>query len=576
MFSGSVAAALSAGAASASAPSALVASTIKAASLLAAGQAAGVVSAKVAALIEGVVKTMFVTKIKSVLAVALVVATLASVVGMIYQTQAAEPTKNAQKKAEEKPVPAPPTPQPAKTDRELMLGNWYIMNEDSQRKGEMWAIDEDSILMHAKDLTPIIQRYAHRLDASKNPKQIDIMVTRVKGPLVGVIKGIYVLDGDELRLCLGEMDKVRPAAFPAKPAPGEVLILQRAPSGASPPKAKEKPPGNNDLERMAGLWTIVNGNNVHRDDGLGSMGQIWEIGKHQIVPDPFLLGKRTNEYFHRLDSAKSPKQIDITVTAASSEVGTEIPIKADARIIGIIKGIYELDRGELRLCLGEMGKDRPTAFPEKPKPGEILILNRFDPKANGGAPEAKKADGADKAKEESPTPPVAKKKDEKPLHFVEKPDMKPEPELKLPFEVPLEMDVAVPSKVFIANIRLPGRIRFRELLDPRYLKKHGLTDRDIAYEILDHQGLDGYEVADDLRTVLFVVDSKGGGKELIIVRWVVYEGHLYIAPEKAPDPKTGIFTPWILRTVVRPEPPKQPPAKEESPTSSASLGSLSN
>ena len=73
MAGGSVAAVLSAGSASASAPPALVASTIKAASLVAAGQAAGVVSAKVAALTEGVVKAMYVTKIKSVLAVVLVV-----------------------------------------------------------------------------------------------------------------------------------------------------------------------------------------------------------------------------------------------------------------------------------------------------------------------------------------------------------------------------------------------------------------------------------------------------------------------------------------------------------------------
>jgi hypothetical protein len=50
-----------------------VASTIRAASLLAAGQAVGVVTVKVAALTDGVVKAMFVTKIKSVLAVVLVV-----------------------------------------------------------------------------------------------------------------------------------------------------------------------------------------------------------------------------------------------------------------------------------------------------------------------------------------------------------------------------------------------------------------------------------------------------------------------------------------------------------------------
>src|SRR5207237_3631056 len=71
---GSVAAALSAGSASASAPAALVACTIKAASLLAAGRAAGVISAKVAVLTEGVVKTMFMTRIKSLLAVVLVAA----------------------------------------------------------------------------------------------------------------------------------------------------------------------------------------------------------------------------------------------------------------------------------------------------------------------------------------------------------------------------------------------------------------------------------------------------------------------------------------------------------------------
>ena len=89
----------------------LVASTIKAASLLAAGQAAGVVSVKVAALTEGVVKAMFVTKIKSVLAVVLVVAALAGAAGLLYQTQAAEQpkakeelsvTKKDQRKGEEK------------------------------------------------------------------------------------------------------------------------------------------------------------------------------------------------------------------------------------------------------------------------------------------------------------------------------------------------------------------------------------------------------------------------------------------------------------------------------------------
>jgi uncharacterized protein (TIGR03067 family) len=185
---------------------------------------------------------MFVAKIKGVPAVVLVIAVLAGGAGLLCQTQAADQPKGGPKKGEEKPMPAQPTPQPAKTDRERMVGNWFIIKDDSLRQGEMWVITEDSILMYPNYGGAIANHYAHRLDASKNPKQIDITISRINGPTVGVIKGIYVLDGDELRLCLGEMGKDRPADFPEKPKPGEVLVLRRASSGAVPPAAKDAQP----------------------------------------------------------------------------------------------------------------------------------------------------------------------------------------------------------------------------------------------------------------------------------------------------------------------------------------------
>ena len=37
-------------------------------------------------------------------------------------------------------------------------------------------------------------------------------------------------------------------------------------------------------------------------------------------------------------------------------------------------------------------------------------------------------------------------------------------------------------------------------------------------------------------------------KEAILLQTTVHEGKLYMVPAKAPDPKTGTFTPWILRT----------------------------
>jgi RNA polymerase sigma factor (sigma-70 family) len=118
VFSGGAAAMLSAGSASASAPPALVASTIKAASLLAARRAAGEVSARVAALTEGVVRAMFVTKIKSVLAMMLVAVVVVGIAGVYYRTLAAE--QQDQRVSNVKQVranpPAHPRPQPAKTD----------------------------------------------------------------------------------------------------------------------------------------------------------------------------------------------------------------------------------------------------------------------------------------------------------------------------------------------------------------------------------------------------------------------------------------------------------------------------
>ncbi|HEV3261721.1 MAG TPA: RNA polymerase sigma factor [Gemmataceae bacterium] len=80
---------LSQKAVSACVPAPLQSSTIKAATLFAAGQAA---TAPVAALTEGVLRSMMLTKLKMV-TVVLVLAAIAGGVGLFYRTQAAEPTR---------------------------------------------------------------------------------------------------------------------------------------------------------------------------------------------------------------------------------------------------------------------------------------------------------------------------------------------------------------------------------------------------------------------------------------------------------------------------------------------------
>jgi RNA polymerase sigma factor (sigma-70 family) len=126
--SGSVAALLSAESAFSSAPPSLVASTIQAAGLLAAGQAAGTVSGKVAALTDGVVKAMFVTKIKSVLAVVLVAGLALGGTGLGVGLA----TNPAVAQAETPRPPAEPKGgvKPSEAVAERLVGTWAVKFEN--------------------------------------------------------------------------------------------------------------------------------------------------------------------------------------------------------------------------------------------------------------------------------------------------------------------------------------------------------------------------------------------------------------------------------------------------------------
>jgi RNA polymerase sigma factor (sigma-70 family) len=88
---GSLAVMLAGSAASASVPTSLVSTTVKAASLLAAGQvlATGLVSAKVATLTEGVLRAMFLNRVKITLAVLAVIGVVGTGVGGVSYRAAA-------------------------------------------------------------------------------------------------------------------------------------------------------------------------------------------------------------------------------------------------------------------------------------------------------------------------------------------------------------------------------------------------------------------------------------------------------------------------------------------------------
>jgi RNA polymerase sigma factor (sigma-70 family) len=111
LSAGSLAAILTQNEVSAAMPPSLLISTGKTAAMIAAGQAtsAGVVPAKVAALAEGVLKTMLVTRLK-IVTVVLLVLTAAGAGGLLSRTPAAEPGNDAVSIQQKEPPRAPDSP----------------------------------------------------------------------------------------------------------------------------------------------------------------------------------------------------------------------------------------------------------------------------------------------------------------------------------------------------------------------------------------------------------------------------------------------------------------------------------
>ena len=71
---------------------------------------------------------------------------------------------------------------------------------------------------------------AFRLDPSKLPRQIDILSSGDR-----IMKGIYVIEGDGLAVCLQQNDgEPRPASFDAPAGSGHMLLRMKLARPASP------------------------------------------------------------------------------------------------------------------------------------------------------------------------------------------------------------------------------------------------------------------------------------------------------------------------------------------------------
>jgi RNA polymerase sigma factor (sigma-70 family) len=236
-----LAGALSVGVASAGVPDSVVASTIKFTDLLATGRAAGAIPVSAAALAEGVLKSMLLTKLRAATAVLAVVAAAGvGVGGLLYETRAAEPPAAGQTAGPDGRAPAKQRVEdPVKKELRRLRGTWVGVSYERQynpptekelgkMKGTRLVIDGDRVTLKPAKAADSDKKSAEltfkfTIDPTKEPKTIDWLVVLPDGKS-STLRGIYKLDQDPLvelkdtlTLCFGA--KRRPAEFKPKPDP---------------------------------------------------------------------------------------------------------------------------------------------------------------------------------------------------------------------------------------------------------------------------------------------------------------------------------------------------------------------
>jgi uncharacterized protein (TIGR03067 family) len=363
---------------------------------------------------EGVLKAMLVTKLKTSMLVLGAGVFLLAVTGSAYQALKAERTDG--NTLVQRPAPAkrdqPGQPadgsEAAMKDRESLQGSWRLVactHDGKEVPAELVKqvqIDFQGNRMRFSPPLDISERQIEgdkekhvefqigegefevvfRLEPARKPKGIELtMSDTVQGQ---VVKGIYALEGARLKICLGEKD--RPTDFTCKAESRRGLYVMEKKPVAKPSGKQARQTDEQTIqgtwkvvaaERYGLTWKNVDGEFVMQDKVALAFPISPEL-PHQVI----FAGETCNAEFSQgagrtlvlkdtftLDARRKPKWI--TLMAEDGD---------------ITYGIYALDRDELRLCwqFGQRRNWRPSDFQTKndinqEDDTEVWVLKRSGP-----------------------------------------------------------------------------------------------------------------------------------------------------------------------------------------------------
>jgi uncharacterized protein (TIGR03067 family) len=257
---------------------------------------------------------------------------------------------------------------PAKTDKELVQGTWKgivgfghgrTLPDDLVRQISITFIGDT---MEVKQPIPGSGKGKFKLDSSSTPKRIIVDETEEDGKPVRMrMEGIYSLDGNTLRICMGNPAEGPITEFGQKA--GEDITLRREATGTSVQDVRT------DKQRLQGTWNVVAmQGDPSRQPPEAQLKEMLKQMKMTFEGVDFRSsgpGSKRDDGSFKLDDSTDPKQIVF--------VGD---VDRIARW-----GIYRFDGDRLTLCMGEEN-DRPTEFKPDPRfPTRVVVVLERAPSA---------------------------------------------------------------------------------------------------------------------------------------------------------------------------------------------------